>query len=323
MPASKKFTIAGIIVTGVILLNVLFTKGVRSRGSDYYSNHLQRQVMEPAKTTEEWIRRLKVDFENSHYNSEIIVNLYAELPPKSEWPKLIKSVNELAKDVSQIEKLTGDNSYANQPEMMSQKLLIFGKLLENGDADVEADIRRLIKTGKNYGSLQLTALLMASKDKKATLEWIKNNQPNSLVTSTSSTSYERSLDSDKSAWDAAFADNRIDEGIRLLKHEISIASDRADISSYWVKLLHIGLLTDRTALAVEATEGLKKNLLLHVQSEQYLSSYYYRSLFDLPLRNQEWQSILDTLDQVYAAQKAKKKSLSNGEIIIEWRLWSS
>ncbi len=309
MPKFKKFVIFGFVLFAVILVNVFYSKLSSSHGSGYGSSHYVRQELEPVETAEEWMRRLKLDVENNYY--DVMPNLYAELPPKNEWTNVIKSLDELAGDVGQIKKMMGNNSYGNQPEIMAQKFSIFSKLLKNGDADVEPELRKLILYANRDGGNEFTALLMASKDKQATQEWIMKNQSKSKSTHSSS-SYVGSSDSDKSDWEIAFAENKVDEGISLLKKEISMTSERPDIASHWERLIRIGLLTDRIPLAIEATENLRKNLISHVQIDQYFTPYYYNSLFDLNLKNQEWQTILDTLDQVYVEQSKKKNPSSSG-----------
>jgi tetratricopeptide (TPR) repeat protein len=313
MSSSKKIALIVVIVAGVVLLNLMISHSSASRGGHGSFKYQKRQLLDSAKNTDEWIGRLELDLKMGHYNSEILTNLYAELPPKNEWPKLMGSLDELAGDVPRIKKLMGNNGYQNQPEIMSRKLSILSRLLKDGDADVETEIRNLIISAGMSGSEQRSALLMASKNKQATLDWIRKNRPSFLDSGSSSHSYQKNFDSKKTGWEAAFADHRIDDGIELLKKEIARSSDRGQIANHWQRLIRIGLLTDRLPLALEATEQLKKNLILHIHGESYFTSYYYRSIFDLHVRNQEWQLIIDTLEEIHEITETTKESSSNSD----------
>lgn len=311
MSLSKKLFIVAAVILGIILLNV-FNKSSGDRNG-YFTNYQERQKLDPVDNTDEWMQRLKLDLENLNYNSSTLVNLYAELPPKSEWPKLAERIDELAGDVGKIEEWLKDNSHGQQADIISRKLRIFSKLLKEPGANVEPDIRELIKLSNSNGYYHSHALLIASKDRKMTLEWIEKNQADSLSSHSSSVSYSSHTESSKSASEQALADNRVDEGIALVKKEISQASTFSETTQYWDKLLRVALLTDRMSLATEAADNLKKNLLLHVKTDERHINYSYDSVFKLDLNKRDWESIIKTLDEVYAVQKSKNKAMVYGD----------
>jgi tetratricopeptide (TPR) repeat protein len=304
----------GVILTIGLIQNrsMSYDGGLDYRDSqgDFSFSRSERQSLESAKTAEEWMKRLKLDVEKSSYHSDFLVNLYAELPPKNEWPELINSLEKFAGDVSQIKKMMKFNGHGNQPSMTSHKLSILCALLKDGNADIEPQVRKLVLSANGHDIEQSTALLMVSKDQKATLEWIKKNRPSSLKSE--SYSHSGGSDKDKSDWEVAFAKNKIDEGIELLKKEIA-KSDKSKAVESWGKLIQIGMLTDRMPLAVEATNNIKKILLQEIKNDSHISSYGYRSFFDLHLKNQEWQAIVDTFNEISAAYNVEKKSRSNGD----------
>lgn len=309
-PKLTFLAVVSLILSVVCFQNSCGRRGNINSGESYV--HRERQLLDSAKTSEEWMQRLKLDLEFNSYSSDFLVNLYAELPPQSEWPELIKSLEKIAGDVPEIKKLM-TNGHGEQPQMASQKLLLFCALLKDGNADVEAQVRKLSRDTQSYHSeYLLKALLMVSKDHEATLKWIKEEHPEILESDSSLSS--RNSESKKSGWEVAFADNKIDEGIELLKAEIENNYQRSEKANHLQKLIQIGLILDRIPLATEATEQLTARLLSDIKSKEYVSSYSYRNLFDLAIKQQNWQAIVDTFGKITATYEKIGKTPSGHDL---------
>ncbi len=257
----------------------------------------ERQMLDPAKTAEEWLERLEIDLKTKSHFSKLISNLYAELPPMDQWPAIRDA---LAKPANR-----GDDPN------VSRKLQLLGALLREGDADVEPMIRTLItenEVSEYRREEALQAVLMVSKDRAATLEWLRKTNPGILEKRTSN---HRSSAKDPADWQKALAENKVDEGIALLKAAIEQKADADNKASYYQRLIRLGLVLERKPLATEASEGLTQLLLTELKTEDRVSPYTYTLMFDVPALGNDWESIAGTFAEISTVLATKKHGSSS------------
>ncbi len=295
--------------TALMLCSVLQTSCREWDGGTRYMRQ-ERQMLEPAETADEWIARLELDLKNQSYSSDLLSTLYAELPPMDQWPAVCVELDKIALDDSRIAKLLRNASMAGEEKNVSEKLLIFSALLQKNDADVEPGIRNLIMVNeiREYRRDEaLSILLMASKDRGATLDWLRENKPEILEKRENTHSSEK----DKPAkWEKALAENEVDEGIALLEAAIAAEPDRDEKSELYHKLIRIALVLDRMPLAITATRALTDNLMAELKGDGSASSYRYKMVFTAPAAQNDWQYIVDTFRKVTALQKKDGSSHS-------------
>lgn len=305
MKKPKIFLIFMLCVCALLLFQLISLKESNhlNRSSFRYN---QRQLLEPASSAGEWMKRLKLDIPNQQGTSDFLVNLYAELPPVEQWDEVSKQMESLAGDHKQLEKLLGDHHYYGDGiQRISQKLMFFSGLLK--ESDVEPMLRQYMLSGRNqyYEKEEvLNSLLSLSNDRDATLSWIKINRADLLQHEVSS---GRSSSDPKSDWEQALADNRIDEAIRLIKESIPKEVHRHEISNKLQKLIRIGILTDRLPVAQEATREMLERTIRNFKNNEYHSSYYMVSLFHLPAKTENWQEIIDMTQTIRKAYEASDR----------------
>lgn len=175
--------------------------------------------MVPAKSAKNWMERLQKDLVKAYDGDRLISQLYAELPPIEEWDKITSELDKIAKDNSSLDKFanrTGRNHTFSTTSIRAH-LLLFNALLKEDGQDHEKAFRNLLQEKRNAGNMYfgsnngpLSKLLLLSKNHEKSIAWYQKMFPKN---SKGSSSYH---DFEKSAWELALAENRIDEGIKLL-----------------------------------------------------------------------------------------------------------
>lgn len=281
-------------------------------------NYSQRQLLEPAENAEEWQARLELDLKTHTFSDDLLGNLYAELPPKEQWPAICTFIDELTIDLPRLKKLSAQNYYnESDRESMRKKLILFSNLLKDGEADHETALRDLISTHKisDYEKEEaLHALMSVSKNHTATLAWLKANKPSLLNSQKSSSTYHKEKDAD---WQKALAENRVEDGIALLKAEIDKEDDPSENTQHFKTLLRLGLVLNRKDLAKEASDGLMTALLEAIKEEGSTSFYSYQGIFDMQALEGDWQKIIDgftTITDAYAKTGKQPSSHDFGQL---------
>ena len=158
---------------------------------------------------------------------------------------------------------------------------------------------------RNTGAEEaLRAILMVSDDRAATLEWVGENSPGLLIKRDRNSHRENKVPTD---WEKALAENKVDEGITLLKEAVEKEDDASKKSNLYQRLIRLGLVLDRKPLASEASQALTDLLLTELKTSDNVSSYSYRSVFDVPALAEDWENIVKTYSEVTSIQAAKKK----------------
>lgn len=278
-------------------------------------SYAQRQLIEPAENAEEWQTRLELDLKTYSFSDNLLGNLYAELPPKDQWPSLCTFIDELTADQARFKKLSSQTFYSpSDRESMRKKLIFFSALLKNGEADHEPALRELMSTHEisEYEREETVhALMSVSKDHVATLAWIKASNPELLTPRDNDSSYQSQEDS---AWEKALAENRVEDGIALLKAEIKKQDDPSENTQHFNTLLRLGLVLDRKDLAKEASEGLMAALLDAIENDDSTSSYSYQDIFDMQALEGDWQGIIDDFTGITDAYAQAGTKPSNHDL---------
>ncbi len=270
----------------------------------------ERQLLEPAINSTEWLQRLETDLKTESYFSKVFSNLYAELPPIDQWPAISEGMEKIANDHAHLTRLLSHTGGEGKTKNTSEKLLLFSALLKDGDADVEPRIRILIEENeiRDYRREEaLAILLMTSKDREATLEWLKKTKPAILEQDKNTHSRDKEKQTD---WEKSLAENKVDEGIALLKTAIEKEAERDEKSELYQKLIRIALVLDRKPLAAEATAALTDLLIAEIKAEERASSYSYEMVFNAPALGNEWQSVVDTFRRIAALPRGKDQASS-------------
>ena len=302
--------ISQLFAAAALLLCCLLQISCREWDNDTRYMKQERQTLEPAETANQWIARLELDLKNHSYFSDLLSTLYAELPPMDQWPAICVELDKIAQDDSRLAKLLRGASLNGEEKNISEKLLIFSALLKKDDADVEPGIRRLIAANeiRDYRRDEaLGILLMASKDREATLEWLRTTKPEILKKDENSHSSKKEKPPE---WEKALAKNKVDEGIALLEAAIAGEPDRDKKSQLYHKLIRIALVLERMPLAMAATHALTDNLMAELKEGESVSSYKYQMIFTAPAVQNDWQYIVDTFSKATALQKKNESPSS-------------
>ncbi|QTN31512.1 tetratricopeptide repeat protein [Akkermansiaceae bacterium] len=258
-----------------------------------------RQQLAPAESPAEWIERLKLDLVRQSYSQDLLSQLYSELPPMDKWPAVYESIDKIANDGPALEKMMQTSSSWNSPNHIAERLLLFSAMLRDDASDHEIAVRGLVDGSQSVGYRKeetLKALLMVSKNRDATLGWIKENQQSLLGSSSGSSSIR---EQPKSGWQVALAENRVGEGIALLEAAISAAND-SDKPELLQRLLKLGIILGKEPVARKATNDMQALLLKAATSDESISSYAFGGVFDFQATRGEWQEIASFFEKYSA-----------------------
>lgn len=287
-------------ITGVLLIAVgAVHLSCKSRTSATSQTYFERQSLEPASNADEWIARLEIDLGKAGYDSGLLAPLYAELPPIEQWPAVCDQLDKLAKDGDRIVKLIKGGMLQHRgADRVSRKLLLFSSMLRDEDADHEPEFRKLIEANGISGQVGSNAahgLLMLSKDRPATVYWLNRYSLGSRKSG--GTSHTRT-EPEKSDWEIALAENRVDEGIRLLQDAALNEKNPIHEAGYHEKLIRIALALDRMPLAREATGKLTESIFKSLGKGVSSSEYYYSAILQVPALEKDWASIAKTCEKI-------------------------
>ncbi|WP_411826871.1 tetratricopeptide repeat protein [Luteolibacter sp. AS25] len=303
MPVSRKNPVyLHFLATGFLIAGALVLTSCDDRSAPVYVSK-ERQHLQPADNAEQWLERLKLDISHGSTSSDFLTTLYSELPPIDQWPGIAEKIEIIANDKN----LNKDRDFLESGNL-ANKLRIFSALLKDENADTEPLVRTIIKDSEireyRYDDA-LSAMLIASKDPQATVEWLQKNKPELLTAKDDRHQREKEEPAD---WQKALAENQIDQGIQLLQQAISLEEDHSEKADLLQKLIEVAVVLDRLPLAKKATSDLTVILLKELETEPYVSNYQYDQIFKTAARLQDWQSILDTFAEILASSAKNKDS---------------
>ena len=257
----------------------------------------QRQEMAPAKTADEWLERLHLDLNHSHHSSNKIATLYSELPPLDQWPAIITKLEEITTDKESYAEFTNTKEhvyYHSSKEKRRLKLKLFSTLLTENGTDAEPTFRKLLKVDPNISEYRydqtLNNLLLLSKNSQKSITWFQAN----ITKNGSSSRYSKN---DRTPSQLALAQNKIDQGIKLLLEEINQAktSRKGALISKLAKIAH---LLNKPELGKKAMSMLEKNLIEEKKNGSYLSTYDYRGALDYLIHTAQYQRLIDLQEKL-------------------------
>lgn len=270
-----------------------------SRSSRSSQTFFERQALEPASDADEWIVRLEQDLGKAGYGSGFLGTLYSELPTIDQWPAVCDELDKLVKDEDRVTKLIEGGMLQHRgADRICGKLLLFSAMLRDEDADHEPEFRKLIEANGDsaqVGTNAANGMLMLSKDRAATTNWL--NGHSQTTRSSGSASHSRT-ESKKSDWEIALAENRVDDGIRLLEDAARKEQDTNEKSGFYERLIRIALVLDRMPLAREATEKLTEITFKSLGNGDRGLEYYYTAILDVPSLEEDWASIAKTCEEI-------------------------
>ncbi len=285
-----------LIAIGSLIFLGISQTGCRRYGNDAGFTYKERQSLAPAADAAEWLERLSTDLETDSFSSQLLSNLFAELPPMDQWPAVCDGLEDLAEN-------TAD-------KIRSEKLLLFAALLKDGDADIEPRIRAILSASdiSEYRRDEaIRLLLMTSKERVASLEWLRSEKPDILKPRENGGHSEKPA---KLPWETALAENRVNEGISLLQAAAEGEADVDDKAELYKKLIRVGIVLGRDPLAAGATEKLTALLMAELETSDSVSFYTYGDVFALPAHRKDWQAIVDVSEKVREILAKKRDSPS-------------
>lgn len=298
-----------IIPAGLLL--AYFAAFTRNCDRPSYGPHIshERQLLEPAESAGVWIARLEADLKHSGTSTRLFSHLYAELPPMADWPAVCDVLEKLADDKKLLEELNGGHfGRYHDSEKTAKKLRLFAAMLREDGGDHEPALRDLIGEHRmfefHHGSYP-AALMMVSKEREATVAWLKAKQPPSQG---AETRVFRIEEKPKPAWEVALAENRVEDGIEMLNEAIAA---KEDLHHHYSSLIRIGLVLDRMPLVREASAKLSEHHLAQIRNGHEVHPGEWREVFEATCRQEDWASVIGTFDQIFAAYEA---SGNQGEI---------
>ena len=293
-----------LIVAGIAYLSH------KSRPSAASQTYFERQALEPTSDADEWIARLEMDLGKCGYGSDLLTTLYAELPPIDQWPAVCDQLDMLAKDGDRVAKLIkGGDLRQRGADRVRRKLLLFSAMLRDEDSDHEPELRKIIEANgisRQLGSSAAYGMLMLSKDRAATLYWLNETSP--TIRTSGGTSHVRP-ESEKSDWEIALAENRVDDGIRLLQDAARKEKKPIDQAELYEKIIRVALVLDRMPLAREATGKLTEIIFNSLRKGYDVSGFHCTAILQVPILENDWASVAKTCEEIKTLQdKANRKS---------------
>jgi len=316
MSFRRKSTVVGPLLAAITFAACFSQISCRERVGFGNGINEARQELAAAETSAEWIQRLKLDLANQSYSQRFLTQLYAELPPMDQWPAVCRSIEKIANDRPALEKMMSGTFYSMTAEDVAGRLLLFSALLKDDTTDHEMAVRNLVNgtEPQDYRKEEtIRMLLMVSRDREATLDWIKENQKTLLVSGERS-SHRR--DEEKPDWQVALAENRVDKGTTLLEEAIAKASD-SDKPELLQKLLKLGIVLENEPLTRKATTGMQDLLLEIVSSDDSISGYTYQGVFEFQASRGEWQEIANffgKFSKLYQKRREPSQSYDFGQM---------
>lgn len=267
-----------------------------------------RQLLEPAADAEDFLNRVDRDLKAPFIN-EFLPIIYAELPPKDQWPAISQALTE------RIDKPIDASK--------SKKLSIFKALLERDSAAAEQLVRKMIsakKVSEHRREEALYALLSVSTDIPASIKWIKQNHPDILIPRKP---YTHSKEEPLKGWEKALAENKVEQGIALLLSAVEKANSPSDKAELYSTMMRLGKVLERQSLIAVGSLGLLDSLHADIQDDGRFSSYNYSDLFDSAARMKKWDYIISEFENLDAAAKTKQKKDQDDELRSSEQIYSN